>query len=262
MLGGLVGAAVGQWLGWRAAGPLPGDERAAAIARLALNLPLPAPERLEPVFSSDGTGEYGPGRVRYTVPAEGDAAVLKQRSEDVRVRLHTAGWRIDRTRSPGLVFVADKGDWRIRYSIDRDGRVHFDLVRAQPLWVLPAGTLGVLLGVLLGGSLARAAWRYGARLAGFRRRVTATLAVLGCLALLPALGVGAVQQIGGYARLSRPQIPLWTALTPAGVLPAALLGTGLLAAAVVAAWWPRVRAPLGVSDLDQRPGVAAAEQRG
>jgi hypothetical protein len=229
VVAGLVGAAAGQWVGWRTAGPLPTDDEAAAIAGLALGGPVSGPERREEPFGYGPEG-YDAGYVRFTVPADTRAAAFEWRAKDVRVRLDTAGWRVDRvwegtgldsgrragesraTRPPeGVVFVADKGDWRVRYSVAGADAVHLDIVRAQPIAVLPAGALGGLLAAGLGWFVAGWATRRRATLGRWPRRAATALAGLGAAALLPALVVTAVRQISGYAVLARPQIPLWTA---------------------------------------------------
>jgi hypothetical protein len=257
LIAGLVGATAGQWAGWRTAGPLPADGDAAAIARLALGGPAPAAERRDDLFGSTPDG-YGPGYVRFTVPADLRAAAFEWQAKDVRVRLRTAGWRVDQAwRGPssrgrqagapapveppdGLIFVADKGDLRVRYSAAGTDAVHLDVVRAQPMAVLPAGALGGLLGAGLGWlatSWAVRRWRRldgGRRFAAVSRRAVAASAGLGAVALLPALIVTGVQQIIGYVELARPQIPLWTAVTQpvVGVL-AALAALSMVAAALL-----------------------------
>jgi hypothetical protein len=231
VLGGLVGAGAGQWVGWRAAGPLPSDSDASAVARLALGGVAPLPQRYEPLFGYDADGGYGPGRVRFTVPADPAAPAFERQAQDVRIPLDTAGWKVDKAGRTGLVFVADKGDWRVRFSTATE-HVHLDLVRAQPLWVLLAAALGGVLGAALGGLLARRAWRRGVRLRQPWRRVGATAAASGGGLLLPAFGSTLVQQITGYAQLSRPQVPLWAGAAGPVTRPTALLATALLTVAL------------------------------
>jgi len=224
LITGLAGAAIGQWAGWRTAKPLPGDAEAAAIARLALGGPVPSPLRHEPLFGYDESGAYGSGYVRFTVPGDPQSAAFEARSKDIRVRLATAGWRVDKARAPGLVFVADKGDWRVRYSTEGTDRMHLDIVRRQPVWVLPAAALAGLLGGVLGWFAAWRGMRRWRGLVGRARRSALALAGFGAVALLPALATLAAQQIAGYAELSRPQIPLWTAVTNPVVQLLAFLG--------------------------------------
>jgi hypothetical protein len=254
LVAGLAGAAAGQWIGWRTAGPLPTDAEAAAIARLALGEPVPYPERREETFAHGPDG-YGAGYVRFTLPADTRAAAFEWRAKDVRVRLDTAGWRVDRAwegtgidsrkRSSrlgeprafeppeGLLFVADKGGWRIRYSTAGADAVHLDVVRAQPVAVLPAAALGALVAAGLGWVVGGWAARRHPRLGRWARRAAAGLAGLGAVALLPALVITAVQQISGYTELARPQIPLWTAVMDPVVRSLAMVAAGALLAALV-----------------------------
>jgi hypothetical protein len=229
---GLTGAAIGQWAGWRTAGPLPADGEAAAIARLALGGPVPAPSRHEPLFGTDESLAYEPGYVRFTVPGEPESPAFEAQEKDVRVRLATAGWRVDKADPPGLVFVADKGDWRVRYSTAGPDRLNLDIVRRQPMWVVPSATLGGLAGGLLGWFAAWFAVRRWRRLAAWPRRLALACAGAGAVALLPALAILAAQQIAGYAEVSRPQIPLWTAVVNPVVQVLAMLG-GLAALAAL-----------------------------
>jgi hypothetical protein len=238
---GLTCAAAGQWAGWRTAGPLPGDSEATAIARLALGGgPVPVPVRFEPLFGYDESGAYGSGHVRFIVPGEHESPAFNAQEKDIRVRLETAGWRVDKAQAPGLVFVADKGGWRVRYTTAGVDRLYLDIVRTQPMWVLPFAALGGLLGGLLGWFAAWWAVRRWRGLSGRPRRLALALAGFGALALLPTLGTLAAQQISGYAEVSRPQIPLWTAVTNPVVQLLAILG----AVAVLAA--------LGVCALTRR----------
>jgi hypothetical protein len=239
LVAGLVGAGAGQWLGWRGADPLPTDSEAAAIARLALGGAAPAPQRHEPIWGYEGDGSYGPGHVRFTVAADTRAAAFERQAEDIRVRLHTAGWRVDPGRAPERAFVADKGAWRVRFSA-LDDRFRLDLVRVQPVWVLPAGVLGGLVGAALGWFAVVLAWRRGVRLARPARRLATVLALAGAALLVPPLALLAVEQAGGYLQYARPQIPLWTVLAGPMVWPAAGAALALSAAVVVTLIGPEV----------------------
>jgi hypothetical protein len=234
LLLGLTGAAIGQWIGWRTAGALPTDAEAAAIARLAVGGPAPEPDRLDEIFVAGPDGAYGAGRVRFTVPADPGAAAFPWQAKDMRVRLHNAGWSVDKTwagdapdevpraqqasaarveRVEGLMFVADKGDWRVMLIAGPGNEAHLDIVRVAPMWVPVGGLIGFLVGGALGWLVGVWAVRRFVRLDGGSRRVALVLAVVGGIGLLPALGLTAAAQVAGYAQLSRPQIPLWAAVT-------------------------------------------------
>jgi hypothetical protein len=251
---GLGGAAFGQWIGWQTASALPTDAEAEAIARLALGGPVPEPDRRDEIYGMDGTGRYGSGRVRFTVPAEPASAAYPWQVKDVRVRLSTAGWTVDKTwagdgpyessrearragaqrseRVDGLQFVADKGDWRVTFTVGPGDEAHLDIVRAAPLWVPVGGLAGGLLGVAVGWLVARWAVRRWRGIAVVPRRTAVVLAVAGAIGLLPAVAVTLVRAAVGYAQLSRPQVPLWTGVAEPGLRPLAALAALALFAAL------------------------------
>ena len=250
---GLGGAAFGQWIGWQTASPLPTDAEAEAIARLALGGPAPEPDRRDPIYGMDGDGRYGAGRVRFTVPADPAAAAYPWQVKDVRVRLATAGWAVDKTwagdgpyessraarrasaqraeRADGLQFVADKGDWRVTFTVGPGDEAHLDILRAAPLWVPVGGLTGGLLGAVVGWLAGRWAVRRWRGLTGVPRRTALVLAAAGAIGMLPAVAVTLVREAVGYAQLSRPQVPLWTGVAEPALRPlAALAGLVLLVA--------------------------------
>jgi hypothetical protein len=248
------GAAFGQWIGWQTATALPTDAEAAAIARLALGGPAPEPERRDVIYGLDEHGRYTAGRVRFTVPADPAAAAYPWQVKDVRVRLATAGWAVDKTwagdgpyesstavrrastrraeRVDGLQFIADKGDWRVTYTVGPGDEAHLDIVRAAPLWVPVGGLAGGLLGAALGWLVGRRAVRHWRGLTGVPRRTAAVLAAVGAIGLLPAVAVTLVREAVGYAQLSRPQVPLWTGIAEPGLRPLAALAMLVLLAAL------------------------------
>ena len=252
---GLIGAATGQWLGWQPAGALPTDAEAAAIARLALGGPVPDPDRSEKIFQFDEAGRYSAGRVRFTVPVDPASAALPWQVKDVRVRLATAGWSVDKTWAgdgpdestkatrhasakpsgpvEGPQFVADKGDWRVRYTVGPGSEAHLDIVRVAPLWVPLGGLIGGLLGAALGWFTGLWAVRRWRGLVGVPRRAGQVLAAIGAIGLLPAVGLTFVREAVGYAQLSRPQVPLWTGLGEPGLRPLAAFGLVALLGALV-----------------------------
>jgi len=172
----------------------------------------------------------------------------------VRVRLFTAGWSVDKTwagdgpyessraarrasaeraeRVEGLQFVADKGDWRVTYTVGPGGEAHLDIVRAAPLWVPAGGLAGGLLGVALGWLAGHRAARRWRGLTGVPRRTAAALAAVGAIGLLPAVAVTILREVVGYAQLSRPQVPLWTGIAEPGLRPLAALAALVLLAAL------------------------------
>jgi hypothetical protein len=278
---GLGGAAFGQWIGWQTASPLPTDAEATAIARLALGGPAPEPDRRDEIYGMDADGRYGGGRVRFTVPADPAAAAYPWQVKDVRVRLATAGWSVDKTwagdgpyessrdarragaeraeRVDGLQFVADKGDWRVTYTVGPGDEAHLDIVRAAPLWVPLGGLIGGLIGAVLGWLAGRRAVRRWRGLTGVPRRTAAVLAVAGAIGMLPAFVVTLVREAVGYAQLSRPQVPLWTGIAEPTLRPvAALAALALLAAFATVA----VTRPAGPPSVDEREVNGALRPNG
>jgi hypothetical protein len=263
---GLTGAAAGQWIGWQSARALPTDAEAAAIARLALGGPVPEPERRDEIFGRDSNGRHGPGRVRFTVPADPASAAFLWQAKDVRVRLDLAGWSVDKTwagdgpdestpatrrastqrteRVDGALFHADKGDWRVTYTAGPGDEAHLDIVRAEPLWVPIGGLGGGLLGVGFGWLAARWAVRRWAGVGGVRRRTAVILAAAGGLGLVPVLVLTLAREAKGYAQLSRPQIPLWTAVTEPVLQPLAAVAALTLGAALVTVAASRAASPV------------------
>jgi hypothetical protein len=255
LLVGLSGAASGQWLGWSPADPLPTDAEAAAIARLALGGPVPEPDRREKIYGLTADGRYLPGRVRFTVPVDPASAALPWQIKDVRVRLFNAGWAVDKTWAgtgpdesnrathrasagqaeplSGLQFVADKGEWRVTYTVGPGDEAHLDIVRAAPLWVPVGALVGGLLGAAVGFLVARWAVRRWRGQVGLPRRTAQILAVAGALAVLPAVALTLAREAIGYAQLSHPQVPLWTGAAEPGLRPLAAIGALALIGALV-----------------------------
>jgi hypothetical protein len=265
LLLGLGAAATGQWIGWQPAGALPTDAEAAAIARLALGGPVPEPDRREKIFQFDENGRYSPGRVRFTVPVDPAAAALPWQIKDVRVRLATAGWSVDKTWAGdgpdeskratrrasaqraepvhGLQFVADKGEWRVTYTVGPGDEAHLDIARAAPLWVTVGGLVGGLLGAALGWLVGAWAVRRWRGLSGVPRRTASILAAAGALGLAPAVVLTLMRGAVGHAQLSRPQVPLWTGIGEPGLRAIAAVATFSLLAALITVAFARSRQP-------------------
>jgi hypothetical protein len=143
----------------------------------------------------------------------------------------------------GLQFVADKGDWRVTYTVGPGDEAHLDIARAAPLWVTIGGLAGGLLGAALGwlaGTWAVRRWR---GLTGIPRRAASILAGAGALGMAPALVLTLVREVVGYAQLSRPQIPLWTGIGEPGLRMLAAVATFALFAALFTVAVARSRQP-------------------
>lgn len=255
---GLAGGSLGQWAGWRTAGALPTDPEAEAIARLALGGPVPEPERKDEFFGYDPNDTYGPGYVRFTVPADPAAASFPWLAKDVRVRLATAGWAVDKTwaidgpdeksdpskrasseraeRVEDLIFVADKGDWRVRYSAGPGDEARLEIVLLAPMAVPAGGALGFFLFAGTGWVIGLRAARRFSHLGGLARRCARWLLFGSVLGMLPLLLLTLVRLATAHAQLSSPQVPLWTAFTEPVLQPLAVAALIVLCAgwAVVA----------------------------
>jgi len=273
---GIAGGSVGQWMGWRTAGALPTDAEAEAIARLALAGPVPPPERKDEFFGYDPDGNYGPGYVRFTVPADPAAASFPWQAKDVRVRLDTAGWEIDKTwagdgpdessdprrasseraeRVDGLLFVADKGEWRVRYLAGPGQEARLEIVRLAPMAVPAGGALGGLVLAGMGWVIGLRSVRRAVYLGRFANRWVWWLLTASVVAMLPLLLLTLVRLVVGYAQLSRPQIPLWTALAEPMLLPLAVAAVIELGAAAAIIAGARVPEPAAESPA---PALEAA----
>ncbi|GAA1029646.1 hypothetical protein GCM10009557_18910 [Virgisporangium ochraceum] len=250
---GLAGGSLGQWIGWRTAGSLPTDAEAEAIARLAFAGPVPPPERRDEFFGYDRNDAYGPGYVRFTMPADPAAASFPWQAKDIRVRLDTAGWAVDRTwaidgpdeksdpsrrassdraeRVEGLIFVADKGDWRVRYLAGPGDEARLEIVRVAPIAVPAGGALGFLVFAGVGWLIGQRAARRFSHLGGFARRCARWLLLGSVLGMLAPLALTLVRLGAGHAQLSSPQIPLWTAFAEPVLMPLAVAAVILLCAA-------------------------------
>lgn len=284
---GLAGGSVGQWVGWRTTGALPTDAEAEAIARLALGGPVPTPERKDEFFGYDPDGTYGPGYVRFTIPADPASASFPWQAKDVRVRLDTAGWAVDRTwaidgpdeksdpskrasseraeRVDGLIFVADKGEWRVRYLAGPGEEARLEIVRRAPIVVPAGGALGFLVLAGAGWLVGQRATRRFSHLGGGTRRCARWLLLASALAMLPLLVLTLVRLVTAYAQLGSPQVQLWTAFTEPVLQPLAVAGVILLGAAGAVVAGARIPDPAPSAVLEPVPAggpapVAEAEQ--
>jgi hypothetical protein len=273
---GIAGGSVGQWMGWRTAGALPTDAEAEAIARLALAGSVPEPERKDEFFGYDPDGNYGAGYVRFTLPADPAAASFPWQAKDVRVRLDTAGWAIDKTwagdgpdessdprrasnepaeRVDGLLFVADKGEWRVRYLAGPGQETRLEIVRLAPMAVPAGGALGGLALAGLGWLIGLRSVRRAAYLGRFANRWVWWLLTASVVAMLPLLLLTLVRLVVGYAQISSPQIPLWTALAEPMLLPLAVAAVIELGAAAAIIAGARLPEPVAVDDRVPEPAV-------
>ncbi len=269
---GLAGGSLGQWVGWRTAGSLPTDAEAEAIARLALGGPAPESERKDEFFGYDRDDTYGPGYVRFTTPADPAAASFPWQAKDVRVRLATAGWAVDKTwaidgpdeksdpskrasseraeRVEGLIFVADKGDWRVRYSAGPGDEARLEIVLLAPVAVPAGGALGFVVFAGAGWLIGVRATRRFSHLGDFARNGARWLLLASVLGMLPLLLLTLVRLVAAHAQLSSPQVQLWTAFTEPVLQPLAVAAAILLGAAGAVIAGARVPEPIEQVEQD------------
>lgn len=254
---GLFGAAAGNWLGWRGAGPLPADAAAVALARAATGQePMSSPVRREAVFDYDDgmsnvplataagyRDDYGPGRVRVAFPVAGGP---REQLIGVRQRLRDDGWQVgpvrrDRYGETTLSAARDRHVVHVgRYGGEGEviGPDSLSVVfyRATPPaagWLALAGALiGLLAGWLL---VVRLAWHVADRSAGVRVVAAVCAGVGVCLSFLTTLttALGALMLTADWLIVAGPArpTPLWGAYMTIFRIPA-VLGLFVLALGV------------------------------
>jgi hypothetical protein len=224
-------AAGAAWVGWRAAGPLPSDARARAIAATLLpGAPVRLGDRDDALFGYSGGRSLAwlLGDDHFT-GGHVDVSLGSATSAQVQAAMRASGWRVD--SDPDLGVSARKGDVAALLFQQNDA-VTVELVRSRPGPVRPVELAGWVAGLLLGWlgavrvlATRKAAWRIG----------LASAAVL-----LPAT-VLTTGQLFSESVLPPTITPpgLWGDYAAFVVHPMALLGAVLGAAALLVALLPR-----------------------
>jgi hypothetical protein len=218
-------AAGAAWLGWRAAGPLPSDDQARAIAAtLVPGAPVALGDRDDSLFGYAhgaplawlvGDNHFTGGFV--------DVALGATTSSQVQAAMRAAGWRVDTDRSLGV--SARKGKVAAQL-YQQDNSVTVELVRSRPAPVRPLELAGWVAGLLLG-------WPAALRLIAARRSARIT-GLAGAALLLPATVLTTGQLF--YESVLPPTITppaLWGDYASLAVHPLALMGATLGAIALL-----------------------------
>ena len=146
-------AAGAAWVGWRAAGPLPSDARARAIAAALLpGAPVRLGERDDSLFGYSGGRSLAwlLGDNQFT-GGHVDVSLGSATPAQVQAAMRASGWRVD--SDPDLGVSARKGDVAALL-FQQDDAVTIELVRSRPGPVRPVELAGWVAGLLLGGMVA------------------------------------------------------------------------------------------------------------
>lgn len=224
-------AAGAAWVGWRAAGPLPSDDRAREIvAPLVPSSTVRLGDRDDSLFGYSGGGSLSwlLGDDRF---ASGyvDVSVGPATSDQVQAAMRAAGWQVDADHDLGV--SARKGD--VAALLYQQGEsVTVRLERSRPGPVRPLELAGWVAGLLLG-------WVTALRLLAPRR--AAWMAGIGSAVLLLPATVLTSGQLFSESVLPSTITPpaLWGDYASFVVHPLALLGALVGVLALVLALIPR-----------------------
>jgi hypothetical protein len=224
-------AAGAAWLGWRAAGPLPSDDRAREIvAPLVPGAPVRLGDRDDSLFgySGDGSLSWLLGDDRFT-GGYVDVSLGGAASDQVQAAMRAGGWQVDTDHDLGV--SARKGD--VAALLYQQGQsVTVRLERSRPGPVRPLELAGWVAGLLLG-------WVAAVRLLAVRRAAW-TAGIGSAVLLLPATVLTTGQLFSESVLPSTITPPaLWGDYASFVVHPLALLGALLGVLALVLALVPR-----------------------
>ncbi len=183
LAGAVFGAVLGSWVAWNtAAGPLPSDAEADAIARSVVAAEPYSRDRYDFLFDTDpGLGQEMPGGIWYWYDEDEHGSVQEQAMQSLRAN----GWAVSSWQCRGCVGpvgFAVKGDVRVMVS-------SWILVisRATPAAVPWLMAIGALLGTYGGWMLTARIGRLLARRPHWQKTAVSACAAAGFLALLPCL---------------------------------------------------------------------------
>ncbi len=259
--------ALGGFLGWQSAPPLPGNADAVRIVGPALppGAAVPAPTRWDFVFGDNpkytdppwvyllgGTDEYQTGQVFLEVrdPALGARPAV----DEAAARMRAAGWRVVAVPADSWPSaVAYRDGWRVE--LDGAGGespgLRIALTRTTPGAVRLLTLAGLVLGGFAGWLTVAWAYRRGRRAGPMRRAATIVLCGAGLVALLPATGLSAVALVASLAPAPDP-VPGWIGYVFLLARPLAYLGGLALLGALVVRATGRP-GPRNAEILDARP---------
>jgi hypothetical protein len=266
-----LGSAVGGWIGWQAAPPLPGDTAARELVRTVvpaadvqatsrrdlpfdylLRVQTTADRVLVPALGSD---DYTPGSVYLTLgPVADQAATITQ----ARTRLKDAGWTTANDYFPdgGQVLWAAKGQLAMQLStatellepgvkVSNPATVLVSVYRREPGQVRPGVLVGGLVAAVLGWLAAVGVSRRLRVIARARRWPWVhALSLTGLGFLLPTTAPTLLFNTG-YAFSPHPGVfsahAPWLAYMWIVIRTLAIAGIGGLAVATAVTFWPTKR---------------------
>ncbi len=260
--------ALGGFLGWQTARPLPGNSDAIRMVQPVLRPGAAVePRRWDFLFDDDpgytdprwaywlgGTDTYRHGQVFVDYPfPEGtpdDAVAVEVAGAGQRMR--AAGWQVTDPGDPATAAPASgyrqgwRMDIRATFLPGESGQVlRIAISRDTPTAVPVLTVAGLLIGGLAGWLLAAGLCRRGRSMAGPRRATAALLFAGAMLALLPATAMSTVALAYGYVS-PHELVPAWVGYTFVGFRALAWLGAVALGGTgmVVAIRVPHARPPL------------------
>lgn len=183
LAGAVLGATLGTWMAWNmAAGPLPSDSEADAIARSIMVAPPHSRDRYDFIFgSAEGLGMQMPGGVWYLYKNDEQVEMPAQATQT----LGAHGWAVSSQQCWDCAWpfsVAVKGDTRVAV-----GPGTIMITRATPSALPLLMAIGALLGAYGGWMLTARTGRLLARRTQGQKTTLAAGAAAGFLMLLPAL---------------------------------------------------------------------------
>jgi hypothetical protein len=230
-------AALGGFLGWQTAPPLPSDVDAAHVAQPALRAGSPVPpQRWDFVFDDNpnyldprwaywlgGTDAYEHGQVFFDLayPSDTPDQAIADDVERARQRMRAAGWRLTAaTKNPvtGGQPAAYRRGWRVEIYPTSAGLgdstqvMRVAVTRDAPAAVLPLTTVGLVVGGLVGWLLMAWTCRRGRAIGPWRRVVAVVGFACGVIALLPATVMSAIAIASSYL-FPHDLVPAWAGYT-------------------------------------------------
>ncbi|MFI2651673.1 hypothetical protein [Micromonospora fulviviridis] len=249
--------ALGGYLGWQTAQPLPSNAEALRMVESALPPGTAAePQRWDFIFDNNpeytdprwvyligGTDEYRAGKVFFQFTYPNDRPV-RQLVDGAEQRMRAAGWRpagMDLSGCCPESAVYQDG-WLVEvFSEGYLDESHYGLQvavsRTTPATVLPLTTAGLLAGAVAGWLMAAWVFRRVQEGTPTRRAFTVVVAGVGLLALFPATALSALALVASYFAPYHPADPAWLGYTfmlfrPLAYLGAAAVVGGLMITAV------------------------------
>jgi hypothetical protein len=245
--------ALGGYLGWQTAQPLPSNAEALRMVEPALPPGTSVePQRWDFIFDDNpeytdprwvylvgGTDEYRAGKVFFQITYPNDRPAQRM-VDGAEQRMRAAGWRPAGTNLSGCCpesAVYRDGELVEVFSEGYLDESHYGLQvavsRTTPTPVLPLTTAGLLAGGVAGWLMAAWVFRRVQESTPARRAFTVVVVGVGLLALFPATALSALALVASYFSPHHPAEPAWLGYTfmlfrPLAYLGAAAVAGGLL----------------------------------